>query len=161
MFSGPTYHPPKPYENHTGIMPALPSFMPQPNTGFIEARVPLGHAMGDDNADPNLVNQVTTGTARLTFNVNKYYGVYGGGSTAGDGVFVYPGQSGPVSGARLEMWRDGSEDLELLAQLSVPDRQRLVYQVVRNIGEWSTDADVLENVRRQAAQLLMEAKSGL
>ena len=67
--------------------------------------------------------------ARLSFNVNKFYAnVYGGGSTAGDGIFVYPGKEGPIVGARLETWRDGSEDFELFARLPIEHRQRLVHQ---------------------------------
>ena len=53
------------------------------------------------------------GFSRLHFNANKFYGnVYGGGTTAGDGVFVYPESYGPLTGTRAETWRDGSEDYD-------------------------------------------------
>ena len=76
----------------------------------------------------------------------------GGGTTAGDGLFVYPGRAGPVSGARLENWRDGSEDAELFLRLPLARRQELVHTVVRSIGEWSEDAALVEKVRRAAAK---------
>jgi hypothetical protein len=141
--SGPKYPASKPYENHTHPMPMLPSFVRQPNDGFVEERVPGGES-----------------ASRLTFNVNKYYAnVYGGGTTAGDGVFIYPGRNGPVSGARLETWRDGSEDAELFMRLPLLQRQQLVHRLVRSIGEWEDDPLLLERVRREAAQAVLSHAS--
>ena len=136
--AGPTYPAPLPYENHTHAPPVLPPFVRQPNDGFVEERV--GNA----------------GSSRLTFNVNKYYAnVYGGGTTAGDGVFLYPGRDGPVSGARLETWRDGTEDAEIFLRLSLQKRQELVHRLVQSIGQWQTDFALLEAVRREAAAAVM------
>ena len=138
--SGPNYPAPTPYHNHTHHMPQLPAFVRQPNDWFVDERLP--------GANPS--------TSRLTFNVNKYYAnVYGGGTTAGDGVLLYPGRSGPVSGSRLESWRDGSEDAEIFLRLPLHERQRLIHQVVRSIGEWSGDVEVVERIRRHAAAAVM------
>jgi hypothetical protein len=119
----------------------LPAFVAQPNTGFVDERL--------------------DGTsARLGFNVNKYYGnVYGGGTTSGDGIFLYPGREGPLVGARVETWRDGSEDHELFAQLPMEQRQRLVHQLVSGLASWSDDPELLESVRREAAAYVMAALS--
>ena len=134
--------PPKLYENHTHPMVMLPSFVRQPNDGFVEERV---HGS----------------SARLTFNVNKYYSnVYGGGTTAGDGVFIYPGRAGPISGTRLETWRDGSEDAEIFMRLPLLQRQQLVHRLVRSIGEWEADPILLERVRREAAAQLLLLRAG-
>ena len=141
--SGPTYPAPEPYENHSHPMATLPAFVRQPNDGYIDEKVPGGD-LG----------------SRLTFNVNKYYSnVYGGGTTAGDGVFLYPGRDGPVSGARFETWRDGSEDAELFMKLPLAPRQQLVRRLVRSIGEWQDDPLLLERTRREAAEAVMAMHS--
>jgi hypothetical protein len=67
-----------------------------------------------------------------------------------------PGRNGPVSGGRLENWRDGSEDAELFMQLPLATRQGLIRRVVKKIGEWWDDAELLEKVRREAAKAVME-----
>ena len=92
--------------------------------------------------------------------MNKYYAnVYGGGTTAGDGVFLYPGRSGPLSGARLETWRDGSEDAEIFMRLPLQQRQALVWRLVRSIGEWRDEPALLEHIRREAAHAVMAANA--
>ena len=114
----------------------LPPEVPQPNLGFADVRL--------------------NGSSRVRFNVNKYYGnVYGGGTIAGDGIFLYPGQEGPLSSARLETWRDGSEDYELFARLSPTERLPLIRRLVRSIAGWDDDATLLEQVRREAAAALL------
>jgi hypothetical protein len=143
--TGPSYPHPEPYHNHSMAMPWLPPFVRQPNDGFIEERVG-GHQS----------ETAWTGGSRLTFNVNKYYSnVYGGGTTAGDGVFVYPGRDGPVAGARMENWRDGSEDIEIFARLPASSRLLFIHRLVRSIGEWEINATLLEQTRREAAEELV------
>ena len=145
--TGSHYPAPTPYgpTNLTRPMVELPSFVRQPNDGFVEERAPGTDAHG----------------SRLSFNVNKYYAnVYGGGTTAGDGVFLYPGRSGPLSGARLETWRDGSEDAEIFMRLPLQQRQALVWRLVRSIGEWWDDPALLEHIRREAAHAVMAANAG-
>ena len=94
----------------------------------------------------------------MHFNANKFYGnVYGGGTTAGDGVFVYPGSYGPLTGTRAETWRDGSEDYELLARLPAPKRNELVRRLVAGKTDWRDDPALMEETRREAARLLMVA----
>ena len=72
------------------------------------------------------------------------------------------GRDGPVAGARLENWRDGSDDAELLLRLPLAKRQELVHNVVRSIGEWTDDSALLEKVRREAARavILMMSERG-
>lgn len=140
VFSGPTYPKPNPYANHSHPMVQLPSFVRQPNDGFVEERI----------------DGKFTGGSRLTFNVNKYYAnVYGGGTTAGDGVLFYPGRAGPIASARSEMWRDGLEDLELFVQLPMVQRQKLIHQLVHSIGGWRDNSTLLESIRRQAAHAVI------
>jgi len=113
----------------------------QPNDGFADERIEGGFS-------------------RLHFNVNKYYGnIYGGGTTAGDGVFIYPGKRGPLSGTRAETWRDGSEDYELLARLPPAQRSELVRRLVAGKTDWRDDPALLERTRRKAAAQLMAAEA--
>ena len=115
--------------------------MSQPNDGFADERIEGGFS-------------------RLHFNVNKYYGnIYGGGTTAGDGVFIYPGKRGPLSGTRAETWRDGSEDYELLARLPPAQRSELVRRLVAGKTDWRDDPALLERTRRKAAAQLMAAEA--
>jgi hypothetical protein len=120
----------------------LPPEVQQPNTGF-----------ADDRLDGK--------SARVSFNVNKFYAnIYGGGTTAGDGIFLYPGKEGPLMGARLETWRDGSEDYEMFAQLPSALRRQLVHQLVSGLASWTDDAELLERTRRQAAAILERKHAG-
>jgi hypothetical protein len=142
--TGPHYPTPTPYgpTKLTRQMVELPSFVRQPNDGFVEERASGTDAHG----------------SRLSFNVNKYYAnVYGGGTTAGDGMFLYPSRTGPLSGARLETWRDGSEDAEIFMRLPLKQRQALVWRLVRSIGEWRDEPSLLEQVRREAARAVIAA----
>ena len=121
----------------------LPPEVSQPNDGFADERIEGGFS-------------------RLHFNVNKYYGnIYGGGTTAGDGVFIYPGKRGPLSGTRAETWRDGSEDYELLARLPPAQRSELVRRLVAGKTDWRDDPVLLERTRREAAAQLMGAEAGV
>lgn len=79
----------------------------------------------------------------------------GGGSTAGDGVFIYPGSEGPLASARSETWRDGSEDFELFARLPMDKRRLLVQQAVAGMTQWQDDPLLLERLRRQAASMIL------
>jgi hypothetical protein len=119
----------------------LPPEVSQPNDGFADERI-------------------EGGLSRLHFNVNKFYGnIYGGGTTAGDGVFIYPGKQGPLSGTRAETWRDGSEDYELFVQLPTSRRSELVRRLVAGKTDWRDDPELMERTRREAAAHLMAASA--
>ena len=108
----------------------------QPNDGFADDRI-------------------EGGLARLHFNVNKHYGVYGGGTTAGDGVLIYPGKEGPLASSRSETWRDGFEDIELFARLPMAQRRELVHKLVAGMTRWEDDPVQLEATRREAAGMIL------
>ena len=86
-----------------------------------------------------------------------------GAFSNGDGIFVYPGSDGPLSSLRLENFRDGLEDLELLARLAATDPARmetLAKQVITGfeprVGVNATDDPrVLANARLAAAEALL------
>eukprot|EP01046_Picozoa_sp_COSAG06_P011333 COSAG06_NODE_644_length_13470_cov_22.234313_3_plen_813_part_00 len=96
----------------------------------------------------------------------------GGGSSNGDGSWMFPGPDGaPLSSVRLENIRDGIEDYELFRQLSPSTLATLLAPVITNgpncsaeaawneVGkrcvDWHDDPAALERVRREAARLVM------
>lgn len=100
-------------------------------------------------------------TAFTEFPVANYIwrGTYDNIFANGDGMFVYPCENGPCSTTRLESIRDGLEDWELFRRLgaaAVP----LLEQVVRGPKEWDADPHLMESIRRQAADKLMEKLRG-
>ena len=76
---------------------------------------------------------------------------------------MYPGAAGPLSSLRLENFRDGLEDLELLRRLASTDPARMIAlakQVVTgfepNVGVNATDDPrVLVAARLAAAKALL------
>ncbi len=89
----------------------------------------------------------------------------------GDGILIYPGLSGPLASTRVERYRDGLEDLELLrsALRHSPTTAKHATEIIRTViksfvpetsmlaGVNATDdPDVLENARIGIAKLLIE-----
>ena len=64
---------------------------------------------------------VSGSTAKTNFSAVRYNSVavpgQPGAFSNGDGILIYPGSAGPLSSIRLENYRDGVEDFELLALL--------------------------------------------
>ena len=91
-----------------------------------------------------------------------------GAFSNGDGVLIYPGAKGPLSSLRLENFRDGLEDLELLRRLAASDPARmaaLAGQVITgfapNVGVNATgDPAVLEAARLAALAAVQAARGG-
>eukprot|EP00930_Biecheleria_cincta_P028194 TRINITY_DN19665_c0_g1_i1.p1 TRINITY_DN19665_c0_g1~~TRINITY_DN19665_c0_g1_i1.p1 ORF type:complete len:624 (-),score=107.13 TRINITY_DN19665_c0_g1_i1:12-1883(-) len=96
-------------------------------------------------------------TAFTEFPVANYIwqGTYDDMFANGDGMFVYPCENGPCSSMRLESIRDGLEDWELFRRLG-PAAVPLLEQVVSGPQEWDADPHLVESIRRQAAEQLME-----
>ena len=67
---------------------------------------------------------------------------------------MYPGAHGPLSSLRLEAYRRGLEDRALLALLGVRQRAELTARLVRGPSNWTIDAGVMEQTRRDAAALI-------
>lgn len=74
----------------------------------------------------------------------------------GDGYFIYPGPDGPIPTVRLQNFRDGFEDIELLRMLHLNTTQQLVEPLVRSPTNFTLDPYLLEQTRRKAAQLVMK-----
>ena len=56
-----------------------------------------------------------------------------GAFSNGDGILIYPGRSGPIASARLERYRDGLEDLELLRALARTPAAQQAADVARTV----------------------------
>ena len=52
------------------------------------------------------------------------------------GQFLYPGYDGPVTTGRLQMFRDGLEDIELFKMLPLQKYQSLVQQRKMRLWIW-------------------------
>ena len=72
----------------------------------------------------------------------------------GDGQYVYPCEGGPCSTIRLSAIRDGLEDWELFAALGAERATPLLKRLVRSASDWTEDAALLEETRREAAEML-------
>lgn len=80
----------------------------------------------------------------------------------GDGLLVYPGElfgaSGPAASVRLERWRDGFEDYELLVQIEQEYGReaalKLLAEVYQNPDRFTQSAEAVERFRQQALKAL-------
>jgi hypothetical protein len=85
-----------------------------------------------------------------------------GGLPVGDGALVYRGEpfgaSGPLASVRLERWRDGIEDCELLLayakRLGRPAALTLLEQVYQGPNAYTHDGRQLERWRQALAEKL-------
>jgi len=88
-----------------------------------------------------------------------------GGGANGDGSFAYPGPGGgPLGSIRLTNIADGIEDWQLLNRIgSTPERLSnaadLITQVVSNQTTRTEDPTLLETLRRQAAQRVIQLET--
>ena len=73
----------------------------------------------------------------------------------GDGQYVYPCPGGPCGTTRLAALRDGLEDWELFSRLKPSSAIPLLQRLVRSATDWTEDARLLEDTRREAAALLV------
>ncbi|KAK8812368.1 hypothetical protein WA158_007602 [Blastocystis sp. Blastoise] len=76
----------------------------------------------------------------------------------GDGQWIYPGESGPIDSQRLCSLQDGMEDFELMKMLDPEVAKPLIHKLVRSAIDHTDDAQLLEQVRREAAKLILEKK---
>ena len=76
---------------------------------------------------------------------------------------MYPGAAGPLSSLRLENFRDGLEDLELLRRLGSMDQARMI-MIAKQVVTWfepsvgvnaTNDPQVLVAARLAAAKALL------
>ncbi|XP_065183311.1 uncharacterized protein LOC135814162 [Sycon ciliatum] len=95
-------------------------------------------------------------SARSDFNVARDFGS-DTDIANGDGVFIYPGQHGPVPSIRMEAFRDGAEDVELLRLISAEKAQPLVSLLIRASNDFTLDPVLLEEVRQEAARLALSS----
>ena len=72
----------------------------------------------------------------------------------GDGQFIYPGPTGPISTTRLVAIREGLQDAELLRMLPSSIMIEMVEKVVRNATDFESDVEVMEGVRRDAGSMV-------
>lgn len=108
-------------------------------------------------------------TSRTQFSAVRYNPVAVPGNkdafSNGDGIFIYPGIAGPLSSLRLENFRDGLEDLELLRAVSRASRvgpdqmetlaKRVITGFTANVEVNATgDPAALEAARTAAIKLL-------
>jgi len=95
------------------------------------------------------------------------------GGANGDGYLLYPGktaESEPISSIRLEMIRDGNEDVEYVALLRAllirsgvadpePRIRELINPVARSLTDWSRDSKTLLEQRRKLAREIVRLHS--
>ncbi len=96
------------------------------------------------------------------------------GGANGDGYLLYPGKTAeaePISSIRLEMIRDGNEDLEYVAILRTllieagesdpePHIRDMIGPVARSLTDWTRDPRVLLEQRRAMAREIVRLKAG-
>lgn len=90
-----------------------------------------------DRAGPRIDWSVTTGGQHPSLN--------------GDGIMLYPGEKGPIGSTRLELVRDGLEDVELLKQyhtrFGAEATEKLLLPVTHGLSRYSRDVNVMRAAR--------------
>jgi len=72
----------------------------------------------------------------------------------GDGQFIYPGADGPIPTTRLVNIRDGLQDAEMFRMLEEDDMKSLIERVVRNATDFTSDAVLFDQVRKEAGDMV-------
>lgn len=117
------------------------------------------------------------GTGFLYWGVNMYKSLdpfeFDRSLAVGDGILVYPGSlfdiKEPVVSVRMELWRDGQEDYELLSQLEhKTDRnltERIFADIYRTADNYANTPDVIDKFKGKVFDLLenydSESSSGI
>eukprot|EP00040_Diaphanoeca_grandis_P012619 m.63920 g.63920 ORF g.63920 m.63920 type:complete len:620 (+) comp23363_c0_seq1:186-2045(+) len=87
----------------------------------------------------------------------------------GDGLLLYPGVTGPITSIRLENFRDGIEDYQMLQRLSEKARVSVIGSAIKSRTGWpysggpifgvniTVNSSQLDTLRRSVAMLIEQA----
>lgn len=83
----------------------------------------------------------------------------------GDGILIYPGDilgiQGPVASARLEHWRDGTEEMELLRLLELRRGREIAEKVLEKVYHSPLDyIEMVDNIPAFRTELISEIENG-